>query len=665
MKKKLLAVPLALVSLFTLASCDFLNNLDIGGSGTTTVAPETSVPTKEKESDESSSSSSTKNSTTKTSTNTKTSTTTKKSSTTTRTSTGTTSTNQATSTSSSTSGASEVTYNPGDNTINITENDGYGEGAYVKFQATSGHTYKAYYSKSTETTFHNIDDELVRIDGTSGRVDVLGLEPGNYYIKIVDNSDSSKHSISDKLTVSEQDRSGYAHFNYSNGVGAYNDNGTLKNDAVVIYVTDATKNTVTYGSYTGLVDIISHAKKINKPLDIRIIGTIKTAQWNSKSYSGFSNKSELATMVVNSYNGASASDDKYYAKDLLAANANSYSTDLANGITVLNNLTSWGSSSDSYWNMCDVSEASNITVEGIGVDAGIYQWGFTFSKCNSIEVKNLTFDHYTEDAIGIQGGSNSSLNYGNYWIHNCTFEEGVNRWDVSDDQDKSDGDGSTDFKYAHNLTISYCEYNGTHKTNLIGSNNAALQYNITLHHNYYLNCKARLPLVRQANIHMYNNYYKGTTSTGISARAHAFAFVENCYFDGRNPFMLAYEVKDSVNPIGTTIKAVGNGFSTSTTTLDSSSNGLGIMQNGIFVLTGSGSNKAYSSNTSITRTTAAPSTSVCTPNGSTSYVNFDTNSTLFYYANGKSNVKVMNTAAELPTLIPTKAGAGNFGGTID
>ena len=31
-----------------------------------------------------------------------------------------------------------------------------------------------------------------------------------------------------ELNVISYDRSGYAHFNYTNGVGAYNDNGTLK-----------------------------------------------------------------------------------------------------------------------------------------------------------------------------------------------------------------------------------------------------------------------------------------------------------------------------------------------------------------------------------------------------------------------------------------------------
>lgn len=46
-------------------------------------------------------------------------------------------------------------------------------------------------------------------------------------------------------SITAYDRSGYAHFNYTSGVGAYNDDGTPKANAQIIYVTEATKNTVT------------------------------------------------------------------------------------------------------------------------------------------------------------------------------------------------------------------------------------------------------------------------------------------------------------------------------------------------------------------------------------------------------------------------------------
>ena len=53
------------------------------------------------------------------------------------------------------------------------------------------------------------------------------------------------------MKVEAYDRSGYAHFNYTQGVGAYNDDGTLKDNAIVLYVTDQNKNSVEL-SYKGI-----------------------------------------------------------------------------------------------------------------------------------------------------------------------------------------------------------------------------------------------------------------------------------------------------------------------------------------------------------------------------------------------------------------------------
>ncbi|MBQ9900428.1 MAG: hypothetical protein IJM36_04815 [Acholeplasmatales bacterium] len=540
------------------------------------------------------------------------------------------------------------------------------EALNATFNKIAGATsYNAYYKNENDTNYTKIDDELVREIDNNIRVDAVGLEAGNYYLKLVpiinsQENDSQRIEIKD-ITVSKEDRSGYAHFNYTSGVGAYTDDGVLKDNTVVVYVTDATKNTVKATiaglECVGLANILAAQKNSNNPLDIRIIGEIQTVQWNKVTYTNDAKTSALVTEQA-ALVGASATTD---ADNITGV---SYSNDLSRGITKLNGLKSQAiykdGKFDSYWNMLEFDSARNVTIEGIGDDAGIYQFGFTVKKSNSIEFKNLYFTDYPEDAIGIQGNKNTDLDYSNYWLHNLTFNEGLNNWDLSYEQDKGDGDGSSDFKYAHNLTISYCKYNGTHKTNLIGSGNDCLQYNITLHHNYYLGCKSRLPLLRQANCHMYNNYYKDTTSTGISVRAYAFAFVENCYFDAKNPYMLAYEVKDNVNPVGTTIKAIGNVFTSKATTSDSSSNGLGINENGIFVLTGSGSNKSYSSRPIENRTTKSGG-STCYPDGTTTdYTNFDTNESLFYYDkdNECSIVEVMNNASELPELIPTVAGAG-------
>ena len=551
----------------------------------------------------------------------------------------------------------------------------------AEFDKVDGATYKAYIKGEGITSYQELDSELIREVNGNIRVDALGLAAGTYSLKLVINN-SDEIEITN-ITVNADDRSGYAHFNYTDGVGAYKDDGTLKDNAQVIYVTDSNKNDVD-GNGNSLYDYLSNASASN-PLDVRIIGEIKTRQWdyvNTKSVFGEGKTDTRKTNLVNYYYKEAYLDDwnyigsntynRLYEEDIKKHKLNTMNND--SSIVELDGLTNYISyvkdSSkdayqcfDTYFNMMDVKTKSNITIEGIGTDAEIFQWGFTFSKCDSIEVKNLTFTDYPEDAIGFEGKDNSDMDYGNYWIHNCTFNEGKNNLDVTYENDKTDGDGSSDLKFAHNLTISYCKYNGTHKTNLLGSSNTASQYNITLHHNYYNGCKARLPLVRQANVHIYNNYYSGTTSTGISVRAHAYAFIENNYFDGKNPFMLAYKTSDKFDPTGTTIKAIGNEFGSSVTVsaIDKDTDqGLGLMDNGIYVLTtkDTASYESITTISNITRTTTS-TRSICT-NNNTDYANFDTNSALFYYENNQSNVTVMKEASDLPEFIPTVAGAGKL-----
>ncbi len=544
-------------------------------------------------------------------------------------------------------------------TVLISDYGGYREGAYIEFNLNSNvlaANYKVYYKKTSESAYTSVDSNLVRIGTSAGRADIIALTPGTYEIKLEAGS-----VIEETVTVevSADDRSGYAHFNYTDGIGAYNNDGTLKANAVVVYVTDATKNTVSAKignkTYTGLVEIIKACTDKKYALDIRIVGEIQTTQWNAKSH-GTGNTAARQNNLENLFNYTSNSsgwDEKssgnysrLYEDQIIAKGINSMSNDLAKGITQLKGLTTFVTRAkktnengiyeyDSYFNMLDVSGGYNITIEGIGSDAAIFQWGFAFKMCNSIEVKNIRFYNYTEDAVGFEGKSNSDLDYGHYWIHNCTFDIGVNNWDVTYEADKGDGDGSTDIKYCHNETISYCQYNHTHKTNLIGSSDSSLQYNITLHHNYYNECGSRMPLVRQSNIHIYNNYYYKSTSYCSSVRAGAFVFAENNYYDqAKNP----YENKNS------SIKAFNNVY-----------NNIPNLSSG------------YTKGNTVTSRTESLTGPTCKPDGSTDYTNFDTNPVLFYYKNGKSDVSVLLGAEKIPAYCKAYSGTlkGAFKGGSD
>ena len=506
----------------------------------------------------------------------------------------------------------------------------YNEGAYVVFEAsnaTAASNSTVSYSQDG-INWTNIDSELIRYDSTSktARADILGLKSGSYIVKVYN---TEKESTTATLNVSADDRSGYAQFGTDTGVGAYNKDGSLKSDAVVIYVTDATKNTVSYGGKTGLVNILKASRSV--PLCVRFLDTIKTVQFNSINYTSTAQTDELLTEQANSLGNTKAG---YSASSIISNGWNSYSNDINSGITELSGLTSkmmYSSGEfDTYWNMCDISSANNVTLEGVGENAGLYQWGITWSRCNSIEVKNLTFTDYTEDACSFQGGSNSDVNsYGRYWVHNCTFNRGKNNWDLSYEQDKHYGDGATDFKFCNSITSSYNVFNNCKKTGLVGGSNNNYTRNVTFHHNYYNSVGSRLPLGRQANMHIYNNYYYNC-STCQDIRANAFVLSESNYFEGcQNP----QKVSTDSTYTGTVIKSYND------------------------YLTGCGSSAA-----TVVTSREQSLNGNCKPDGSTNYTNFDTNTSLFYYdsTNKKSDVTILTDVSKVKEFVPSVAGAGTL-----
>ena len=241
------------------------------------------------------------------------------------------------------------------------------EAIQAKFNPiTDASSYKAYIKSSGDYT--ELDSELIFVKNDYVEVNAVGLTNGTYSLKLVpiinnNEVESSKIELSN-ISVDKDDRSGYAHFNYTDGVGAYNDEGTLKDNAIVVYVNDSNKNTVEAtingSKKTGLANIIKAADE-NYPLDIRITDVIKTVQWNKVTYSSASKTTDLYNEQSTLLGKSGNFEGKVEADDITN---NSYSNDLANGITKLNGLKSYATSSikdkgkdtqhyewDSYWNM--------------------------------------------------------------------------------------------------------------------------------------------------------------------------------------------------------------------------------------------------------------------------------------------------------------------------
>ena len=369
----------------------------------------------------------------------------------------------------------------------ITEASGWLETAYVKWTPVTGATGYNVYVKSasaSDSAYVQLDDELIRKYPSYMRADAVGLKAGDYVMKIVPLNNGKENTaaaiVSDKLTVKAHDRSGFTFSSNSpvkNGVGAYNNDGTLKSDASVLYVTEANKNTVklTIGNteYTGVAAITQaiKAKSNCQPVAIRIIGQV--------TLSGLA------------------------CKDVSSAYA------------------------------IGVKGAANVTFEGIGDDATLYGAGVAVFQSTGIEVRNLGLMNWG----GGKDGDGISLKQSlGVWVHNNDVFYG----NAGSDGDQAKGDGSMDLKdNSQYVTVSYNHFWDSGKMSLCGMKSESGENWITYHHNWFDHSDSRHPRIRTMSVHVYNNYYDGNSKYGVGAAKDSEAFVEANYFRHCNYPMLS------------------------------------------------------------------------------------------------------------------------------
>lgn len=152
------------------------------------------------------------------------------------------------------------------------------ESMYIEWRANTATEYNVYYKESSSDTFTKVDDELVRnITGNNYRVDVLGLKGDTSYdVKVVPviNGSEGDAVINYTATPMAYDRSGFAFYGSSDCPGAYNSDGTLEDNALVIYLTEENKKTVYNGK--SIKSILGGLNSLNdgNPVVIRVIGKV-------------------------------------------------------------------------------------------------------------------------------------------------------------------------------------------------------------------------------------------------------------------------------------------------------------------------------------------------------------------------------------------------------
>ncbi len=363
--------------------------------------------------------------------------------------------------------------------VNIIESAGYMEGAYVEWEPVQDATfYHVYYKKQGESdiTYKKIDDMLVRKYANYYRADVLGLAAGSYELKVVPvvNEEEKSFYSTVKMNVIAHDRSGFAFSSESKhqtGSGAYNEDGTLRKEAQVVYITSSNAKTVeaTIGGnkVNGFQSILAAKQKKGNTdvLNIRIVGEIK--------------RTDL---------------DDYLSKE--------------EGIQI--------KGAEAYQNM-------NLTIEGVGEDATINGFGFLIRSCGNVEMRNLGIINFMDDGVSVDTDNC------NLWLHNLDFFYG----NPGGDSDQAKGDGSLDIKKSQYITVSYNHFWDSGKSCLVdasaGTSTKDADY-LTYHHNWFDHSDSRHPRVRHANVHIYNNYFDGNSKYGIGASVGGSIFAEANYF---------------------------------------------------------------------------------------------------------------------------------------
>ena len=445
---------------------------------------------------------------------------------------------------------------------NVEEYGAYEESMYVVMQDDVTADLKVTYNAAGSNSVTAVPSELIRTVNGSTRVDIVGVSAGTYDINL--SIGGTNFTLGD-IEVEAYDRSGYAHFDpdapndmYANGIGAYENDGTLKDGALVIYLTEENKNDISNSAYVYDEETDSYTKA-------DITGIMQQGKY---SIGYFLNNRQYASADRSKY-GVWAASLKYGAVDVrvvgnVSAEVSGTMDSSIEGLTAYDSTDFGGSVGDSG-RMARMVNPFNLTIEGIGEDASIYGWGVHFiandysvsnnfgvKSGESFEVRNIIFDRYPEDAVGMEGvqdGNSITVPVQRCWIHNNVFYPGYCYQVPEGESDKAEGDGSCDFKRGYYYTFSYNYMEGCHKTNLIGGSDSNLQYNLTFHHNWWNNVMSRQPLTRQANVHYYNNYISGATDYVISPRANCFLFAEGNFF---------YNCKNVVKPDDGTVKFWNN-----------------------------------------------------------------------------------------------------------
>ncbi|KAF5027740.1 hypothetical protein F66182_153 [Fusarium sp. NRRL 66182] len=168
--------------------------------------------------------------------------------------------------------------------------------------------------------------------------------------------------------------------------------------------------------------------------------------------------------------------------------------------------------------------------------------GLYIHKQKNVIIRNLAIKDVVAangDAINIQASTN-------VWVDHVDLSS-----DFSKDKDYFDGlldvNHGSDF-----VTVSNSHFHDHHKASLVGhsDNNAdedTGKLHVTYANNQWTNIGSRAPSVRFGFAHIYNNYYKDISVTGINSRMGAEVLVESTAFENSKKALISKDSKTTGN----------------------------------------------------------------------------------------------------------------------
>ena len=372
---------------------------------------------------------------------------------------------------------------------------------------------------ATGQQWTNDHSPLARVvDSASNRwrVDVPGLaaNAGQRYdirlVELVGGNPTGRYDIVTGLRPPPFDRQGFAFSATSpfrQTTGAYNPDGTLRDDAVVIYITAQNPNGFAnpWNSNTGFAGnaLFNSSRMPNRGMNTGQVTSLRDA-------------TPLVIRVIGTIPRSAAGRD-----------------------------------------MVPVMRTSNVTIEGIGPNAELNGFGLAINRSSNMVVRNLTFRNHSDDGIDVRGDGDNPANRNNPYhgpfpsldeaagdiVNNVvSFNTWIthNRFIV----DNQNADGHIDTHRTTYFTISWNVFTANGRGGLSGNNDTNPHFRATYHNNHYVGTIQRSPRLRASETHVFNNFFEGrltgasTYKVGAGHRANVIA--EGNYFYRTNtPFAIS------------------------------------------------------------------------------------------------------------------------------